>query len=230
MNILITTKAFKILLNVLLSCRCPISNEVEEKIIEYYKTGYLSDTLDYNELLKIAEQEDKETVFHRLKEFCLYSVDDLSKKYIISENDVLRHFSTGFHWRTIKDNLSSGYQKLTDIPSWFLSHMLMPIKLIGEGEIIFGKYERNNKEIYHRSIFIPKDLSLDFNDSYYCIHFGCVISEITQQQYDMIFRQLGEIEHFEDLMGRVREIDFKDFQSYGNYSEMCKKRYLKYFN
>ncbi len=228
MNIEIQKDAFKILLNVLLSCRCPISEDVEKRLIKYFKKHESLNAYNYNEIMNIANKGKGETVFHRLKEFCLYSVNDFSSELTISLEDVLRHFSSGFHWRLVEKGLSSGYKNLTFLPSWFIGHMLMPVKLEKENKKMIAKYAYSKSIIRFKNIFIPKEIKI-LSDKFYCIHFGFVISQISEEQSKMLFNELEIIDNFRIYRENLSEIDFSHYQRYGDYFNICKTRYSKYF-
>jgi hypothetical protein len=102
MGMRIKTSALRKLLNIILSCRCPMKKDVEEKVISFYLSQKNKKSVDYRRIIQIADQTKKETVFHRLKKFCQYSKNDLNKEIIITEEDVFRHFCSTFHWRVIE--------------------------------------------------------------------------------------------------------------------------------
>lgn len=77
----------------------------ESELIDYFKTNSSNDIINYSEALKIVEEDRDESVFLSLKEFCVYSINDLNKEYIITEEDVLRHFSSAFHWHLLENGL-----------------------------------------------------------------------------------------------------------------------------
>ena len=228
MDISINQKAYYILLKVLLSCRCPVSDNTEKKLINYYKKNSEKRHISYDTIINLADQEEDETVFHRLKEFVICSVNDLSKGYEITVEDVLRHFSSIYHWKVVINGLQNSYKKVIHIPSWFISHMLLPIDI----QTNKGQYQisctLNNLTINLNNLFIPSDLSISSN-KYYCAHFASVISDISRAQYKLLQQQANEIPQFELFYKGIEIIDYLNFQRYGNYSLFCNNRYKKYF-
>jgi len=228
MSLTINSKAYFILLKVLLSCRCPVSDKTEKKLIRYYKSNYRKRSLDYDTIINIANKEEDETVFHRLKEFCICSANDLRRGYEITIEDVLRHFSSSYHWKVIENPLHSSYKKVIHIPSWFVSHLLLPIKIRNNKDRSEISFSNDNHTIQLKNLFIPSNLSISAK-KYYCVHFASVISDISSAQFEMLRQQLNEITLFNLFCKDVKEIDYLKFQRYGNYFVFCKQRYGAYF-
>lgn len=219
--------AFKYLLNVLLSCRCPVSEDTEAKLVNYFKSTAGKDVVDYEPVISIANEEG-ETVFHRLREFCTYSIDHFSFDPIISVNDVLRHFCTAYHWHVVEEALAKSYRSINNIPSWFISHMLLPVKLnTHQGEII-GTFIDSLGSLTLRNLFLPLDLQTK-EGSLFCVHFASVIGEISSSQFELVGNHLAEILDFQKLRNQVSDINFHNFQRFGDYKSFCRERYEKYF-
>lgn len=228
MKMFINNVAYKNLLKVLLSCRCPLSENVESDLVNYYINNSSTNNLDYSEIMEITKAEGKETVFDRLKEFILYSVDDFSRTYVISVEDVIRHFCSGFHWRRTAQLLSASYINLTDLPSWFVGHMLTPVRIVQESGSPLARYSYSGGSMLFKNIFIPSDVIVNSKKDY-CIHFAFVISDITENQASIISHELDLIDNFKTYREYLSEIDYSEFQRYGNYFEICKGRYKKHF-
>ena len=158
MRFRIQRKAFKTLLNVLLSCRCPVSERIEHTLISYYKDTEGESEIDYDTVVTIADLEGGATVFHRLREFCTYSIDDFSSQQVISENDIFRHFCTVFHWHGVEESLSQSYKNLIDIPSWFVSHMLLPVELTSHNGNLQAICTGPGKDLVLKNLFLPHDI------------------------------------------------------------------------
>jgi hypothetical protein len=223
----IETEAAKSLLGVLLSCQCPIKKEAEKEIVQYYLSHKHDSTFDFQKMIEIAGPADGNTVFHRLRDFCLYSKNNLDK-ITITEEDVYRHFCSAFHWKIVEDALVSSYKDISDIRAWFVGHMLLPVRLKGKRDSVLAEYSTSDAKIRLLSVFIPPDIKVKDN-GLYSIHFASVISEITAEHYRMINQQLEAIRRFIEFRNDVKEIDYSDFQKLKNYREFCENRYLKYF-
>jgi hypothetical protein len=223
----IETEAAKSLLNVLLSCRCPIKEEAEEKIVHYYSSHKSEQCFDFQRIVEIASESDDDTVFHRLRDFCLYSKDDLDE-ILITKEDVYRHFCSTFHWKVIEDALVSSYKDIRSIPAWFVGHMLLPVRLREKNKMIYAEYAAAGLEIRLLNIFTPNDIKFESN-GLYSMHFASVISTITPAQFRTINQQLESIKRFVGFRRDIREIDYSDFQRFGDYRKLCETRYSKYF-
>jgi len=223
----IETEAAKSLLKVLLSCRCPIKEEVEEKIVHYYLSQKNQPSFDFRKIIEIADESDSDTVFHRLRDFCLYSKNNLDE-IVITKEDVYRHFCSAFHWKVVEDALVSSYKDIKDIPSWFVGHMLLPVKLKERNKSICAEYSTSDLKVQLLNIFTPSDIKFKSN-GLYSMHFASVISEINPAQFGMINQQLESIERFIEFRNDVKEIDYSDFQKFGDYRKFCETRYHKYF-
>lgn len=223
----IETGAAKSLLRVLLSCQCPIKDEEEKKIVEYYRSQKNQMTFDFQSIVDIASESGENTVFHRLRDFCLYSKNNLDK-ITITEEDVYRHFCSAFHWKVVEEALGSSYKDLRDIRSWFVGHMLLPVKLKEENRLIYAEYSTPGNKICLSNIFIPSDIKFK-SDGLYSMHFASVISIVTPAQFKMINQQLESIKRFVEFRRDIDEIDYSDFQKFGDYGKLCETRYSRYF-
>ncbi len=227
MNLKIERHAARVLLNVLFSCRCPIKENVEQKIVDYCISNKKEQTFDFQRMITIAEESDSDTVFHRLRDFCLYSRNDLNEVIITSE-DVYRHFCSTFHWKVIEDGLISSYKNIKCIPTWFVGHMLLPVNLEKQSRAVRAEYYFSDRKIIFENIFVPSDIAIR-EEGIYTIHFASIISEISPAISKMIGQQLESTSRFVDFRKDVKEIDYADFQRFGNYKEFCRERYTKYF-
>ena len=226
MRLTINKEAYRVVLNVLLSCRCPVTAEIEENLTKLYKNN-LSGTFDYDEIIKIVNDFSDNTVFHRLKEFYLFTVDDFSNCEI-KKNDTLRHFCTSYHWMVVENALPMSYKNILTIPSHFVGHMLLPVKTKNIYNSNSASYNYLDKKILLKNLFIPHDI--DLNLSEYCaVHFASIICSLNERQYTMINNQLIEIPDFVSFANDIKEIDYKKWQKHGNYMDFCKERYSKYF-
>jgi hypothetical protein len=227
LNLKIESKAAQVLLNVLLSCRCPINEDVEKKIVDYYKSKKKEQVFDFQKMITIAEESDSDTVFHRLRDFCLYSKNDLNDVNITLE-DVYRHFCSIFHWKVVEDALTYSYKDIKNIPTWFVGHMLLPVTIKEQNKALCADYSFSGLKILMRNIFVPDGIKIREN-GIYTIHFASVISEINPAISKMINQQLESINRFVEFRNDIVEINYANFQRFGDYGKFCRERYLKYF-
>jgi len=228
MQIHIKADAMRILLYTLLSCRCPISGSIEEEIVTYYISHKNDKYIDYRDVLEIADKMKCETPFHRLKEFIIYNINEPGQELFIATEDVLRHFATMFHWRMVERKLSTSYKMIIQVPSWFVSHMLLPVVIKKEDGQYMAEYTHKNRIISLRNIFIPNDIQVEQNTRY-AIHLGFVVAPLDRFSFKMVSHHLEEIPLFCLFREDFDFIDFAKFQRFGDYRELCRARYKKYF-
>ncbi|MGD6805365.1 MAG: hypothetical protein ACQCN4_00175 [Candidatus Bathyarchaeia archaeon] len=227
----IETDAAAVLLKVLLSCQCAISNEAENEIAHYITSQMDKPSIDFKRIIDIAGGPDADTVFRRLRDCCFYSRSSLDE-VVITKDDVYRHFCSAYHWKIAEDALQlipqNANNPISNIPSWFIGHMLLPVKLIGEKDSIKAEYAGLGFRIQILNIFVPSDIEIQ-KGAIYAIHFASVISDINFAQYIIISQLLESVYRFVEFRKEVKVIDYADFQKYGNYSNLCKSRYGKYY-
>ncbi|MCD4783337.1 MAG: hypothetical protein K8T10_05820 [Candidatus Eremiobacteraeota bacterium] len=229
MQISIETRAMRIFINTLLSCRCPVSQEVEKEIVDLYLSGRDMPYIDFTRVLEIAGKMNNETPFHRLKEFMVYNINDMGQELFITLDDIYRHFCTKFHWRIVEKTLFLGYKNIIDIPSWFVGHMLLPVVIKREKGKYMAEYTFGNRIINLKSIFVPEDMNIEQNMQY-AIHFASVVTPLGKHDFKMISLHLEEINLFRLFRENLESIDYSDFQRFGDFRKVCENRYSKYFN
>jgi hypothetical protein len=120
------------------------------------------------------------------------------------------------------------YEDIKDIPSWFVGHMLLPVRLKKENRSFTAEYSFFNKKIIFKNVFVPPDIPFE-TDGLYCIHFASIIAKINNEQFQNLKQHLEEIDLFKRYREEVIVIDYSEFQRFGNYQKTCRDRYLKYF-
>lgn len=231
MNLEIETDAAITLLKVLLSCQCPISKKTEEEIAQYILPQRNKPSIDYKKIIEIAGGPKKDTVFKRLRDCCFYSKNNLDE-VVITKKDIYKHFCSAYHWKINEETFLSTPERantpITNAPSWFIGHMLLPVKLTQEKGSTNAEYAGSGFKIHLFNVFTPPDIKIQTNRSY-AIHFASVISEINIAQSRIISQQLDTIDKFTDFRRDVKAIDYSDFQKFGDYRRLCESRYSKYF-
>ena len=228
----IEADAAVILLRVLLSCRCSISKKAEEEIAHYILSQRSEPSIDFERIIDLAGGPTFDTVFRRLRDCCFYSKNNLDE-VVITEEDVYRHFCSAYHWKITEESLTNipenANTPIINVPSWFVGHMLLPVRLMDEKGSVKAEYSGLGFKISIVHVFIPSDMEIRADDIY-SIHFASVISEITSAQARMISQQLNSIYQFLGFRQETKIIDYANFQKFGNYRGICENRYLKYFN
>ncbi len=227
MDLKIEREAAKVLLNVLLSCKDPIREDLEKKLIDYFLSKKNERIFDFQKMVTIAEESGSDTGFHRLRDFCLYSKNDLDE-VIITREDVYRHFCSTYHWKVVEDSLVSSYKSIINIPTWFVGHMLLPVKLKKRNKATYAEYSFSNLTIDMQNVFVPPEFKVQ-ESGIYAIHFASIVSEINPAVSRMMNQQLESVNRFIEFRKDIGEIDYTKFQRFGDYSKFCQERYLKYF-
>ncbi len=228
----IETDAAVILLKVLLSCQCSITKKAEEEIAHYILSQRDKPSLNFKSIIDMAGGPNLDTVFRRLRDCCFYSKDNLAE-VVITKEDVYRHFCSAYHWKITEDALLTIPERanvpITNIPSWSIGHMLLPVKLSKENGSVKAEYSGSGFRISILNVFFPSDMEIH-QDIAYSLHFASVISEINFTHTRMISQQLDSIDQFVKFRKETEMIDYGDFQRFGNYRNLCEARYCKYFN
>lgn len=223
--------AATILLKVLLSCQCPITEKAEKEITDYIKTQRNKPTIDFSKFIESTGGSNSDTVFQRLRDCCYYYRNNLTE-VLITKEDVYRHFCSAYHWKIAEDSLHAIPQKantpVTDLNSWFIGHMLLPVKLLEENGSVRAEYSGTGFRISLTNIFVPSDVKVR-SGAFYSMHFASAISEISNAESGLINQQLESIDQFIEFRKKVKAIDYSSFQRFGNYKKICENRYNKYF-
>ena len=229
MNIQIRKNALDLLFRVILSCKCPLKEIEEESIFNLFRKLKSGETLDYNELLGIFK-ENTETVIHRLVDFSIWFASTDSKPLIIEREHVLRHFASSYHWNyVVGESMPNAYKKVISISSWFISHMLLPVKInIGSDESVTGTYRFNNSEIKLKNLFLPPEFDFD-ETKIYCSHFASVLTHLSLYENLIVQMLIDANKLFIEFRQEINEIDYHRFERFGNYNSVCVNRHKKYY-
>lgn len=225
MDIMIEKKGLQTLLNMLLSCKCPVTGETEKALFEQYHRVKTQDLIDFSEMLRVTDINPQPTPLHLVAEFCSYSQDN-PQKFTITHNDIIRYSCTGqhfYHFLTAVDPLV-----VKDTANFMLAHMLVPATLRGNGEDIEAVYNVRDHQVRFLNILLPPDIPRQ-DDAVYGVHLGTALTLLDDDQMLMVNRHLDNIRGFSLIAKEVQAIDYRDFQRYGNYQEQVRQRILKNF-
>ncbi len=226
MKIQIEKRGLETILNTLLSCKCPVEEQVELAIFKAYHQVKNQELIDYGIFLEIADRNPQRTPLHLLADFCSHSKDDLGA-FIITHNDTIRYSCTGYHFNNFKDNINPFVVK--DNASFLVGHMIIPARLKTEDGIINGYYSGDDNAIVFYNMLVPPDL--EYNEvAVYGIHLATAVTILTTEQERMVSQHLANIPGFNQLLANVTEVNYCDFQFFGNYREQVQVRIDKNFN
>lgn len=184
------------------------------------------DIVDFSALLSIAEEETEYTPFHMLLEFASYGQNDLSE-FTITHNDVIRLFCTKYHFDFVSKNLIDP-MIVSDTASFLVNHMMMPMTVSEKDGVLQGEYTVDGHTIRVFPLITPPCMEIDSN-TVYGVHMGSVLTELTEAQIKMIGAQLALSDEFTFLTKHVTEVDFTNYQHFGNFNQKIAERHQKIF-
>lgn len=225
MPILIEADAYKAILYGTLSCKCPVTEETERKLFEDYFRRSGEPIIDFAPVKAIADMNPARTPVHNLFEIASCGRDDPTD-FTITEGDALRALGSSFHFKNLVGNLD--HMVVRDVPSFLVSHMLVPARLSRAGEMIQAEYVNFGREITFDNIFFPPDMEWKEN-RFYAVHMGTVVCALSPLQVDGLQAHLDLIPEFEFLCSKVTSVDFRDFQYYGDYYRQVEERFRRHF-
>jgi hypothetical protein len=229
MRISIRREAFELTFRMLLSCQCPLTDEQERALFDRLVALKSDDTIDCTELLSIFKPDENNAI-RRLVHFSVWMAPAGSKEIVIEREYALRHFASSYHWdHVVAPNLPTAYKKVLSIPTWFISHMLLPVALerAGNGELS-GIYRSADGEISLKHLFIAPELA-DLNASIWGVHFASVITPLSSDEAALV-HMLGDTNPLlAEFRREISTIDYLDFERYGDYRAICIDRHASYW-
>jgi hypothetical protein len=150
----------------LLSCKCPVSEETERALFQEYHKVKHQELIDFSALLKVADRNPQRTPLHLVADFCSYSKDSLGE-FTITHNDILRYSCTGQHFQNFLRAINPMIVKETS--SFMLGHMLVPATLHKENEAISATYQTGERAIRFLNVLLPPEIPWQ-EDGVYGVH------------------------------------------------------------
>jgi hypothetical protein len=229
MHIQIYRDALDLVFRTLLSCECPVTESEERNIFQLLTSSRRGDAIDYERVLKVFKP-DQDTVFRRLHDFAIWSAPADSQVYIITRDHVIRHFSSTFHWnQVVAQGMSGAYKKVLHIPSWFLGHMLLPVRITRvEGEVMSAAYEYEGGRVILHNLF-SSSVDRPKCDETWAAHFAGLLALLTPEECRVVHLMTEMNSLLVRFRHDVKEIDYTNYERHGNYLNLCKTRCAKYF-
>jgi len=229
MKVIIDRPALDLTFRTLLSCKCPATDKEERGVFDLLSRMREGDTLDYGRVLRVFKQ-NPDNVFRRLHDFALWMAPAAAAQFIITRDHVIRHFASSFHWhQVVADGMTSAYEKVLFVPSWFMGHMLLPARVTRvHGEAVAAVYEYEDGSIQLTNLFAPNAYEPKVGEKW-AVHFAALLDRISAEEDDLV-RMLTEtnpllVQFRKDVQG----VDYKSFERHGDYLAICKKRYATYY-
>ena len=225
MTIRMETEAFRALFYGTLSCRCPVTGGTEKKLFAELITWPEGGEGEFAPVQAIIDDNPARTPFHNLLEIASYGQEDPAD-FIIRVGDALRALGSKFHF----NNLVSGLDPLVvkEVPAFIVSHMLVPVRLYRKGDRIEAVFTFEERDIFFAPVFLPPDMTLS-DDMDYALHMGTVICALDTKRARHLAGHLALIPDFDFFCRQVERVDFTDFQYYGDYLELVRKRFARHF-
>jgi hypothetical protein len=229
MRISIRQEAFDLTFRMLLSCQCPLTDEQERTLFDRLVALKPGDTINCTELLSIFNPNEN-TPIQRLVHFSVWMAPAGSREIVIEREHVLRHFAASYHWdHVVGPNLPTSYRRVVSIPTWFISHMLLPVALerVGNGEVN-GIYRFGDGEIRLKNLFIAPELA-DVNAGAWGVHFASVITPLSSDEAALV-QMLGDTNPLlAEFRREISTIDYSNFERFGDYRAICIERHACYW-
>lgn len=229
MRVLIRQEALELTFRMLLSCQCPLTDEQEWALFDRVVVLKPGATLDCRELLAIFKPHEN-TPLHRLASFSVWMAPAGSREIVIEREHVLRHFASSYHWdHVVAPNLPAAYKKVVSIPTWFLSHVLLPVALErGGGGELNGIYCFDGGEIRLQNLFLAPEFA-DLDASVWGVHFASAITPLSSEEAVLV-RMLGDANPLLiEFRREISTIDYSNFERYGDYRAICAERHACYW-
>ena len=223
MSIQIHRSALKTILYGTLSCRCSIATETERALCAALlrSEGEDDEQLELQPYMDIADRDPVRTPLHFFVDFCSYAHEN-PDTFVVTHDDALRYFGCRYHF----DRMLPGVDPIAipDPAAHLVGHMLLPVTIVDGEQGVCRFRDGDRHEITLRNVFIPPEAPFSV-PQHYGFHFGMLLTPLTPRQVTMVERHLGRIPEFGTLVARVREIDYADYQSFGNHHDRIASRY-----
>ncbi len=222
MDMYIEKQALETLLYGILSCQCPVTEEVERGLFqtlrEFAGQGRGS-LLPLAPFLDVAERNPVRTPLHQFLTFCQEQGWDAGKEPV-THYDAIRYFCSRFHFQAILATIDP--LRISDPEGHLLGHMLLPVKLESDGARAVATVSGN--EILLKNIFRPSEIEVPAG-AWAGAHLGMIITVLNQGQADLVQELLAAIEEIPAFAQRVQAIDYAAYQTFGDHGGTIRMRY-----
>ena len=217
----IESEALRTFLYGILSCKCPVTPETEQRLFDAFRASENQSHADYDAVVSIADTNPERTPIHNLFDFCAWARDDPSS-FTITANDVLRYLASSFHYRMVTAG-SPGVE--TENPGLLLSHILIPVSVRTAPAGFSAVYETGDTEVRFSPVVVPEPLEMTYE--HYALHMGVVLCGLSEEQTRMITAHQALITDFQAVAGRVETVDFTGFPPFGDHSAQVLARFRR---
>ncbi len=224
MNIHIEKRALATLLYGILSCQCPVTEDVERTLFKEFdkQAGARgAEGWSLEPFLKIADCNPVRTPLHLFLEFCRFARND-PFDFPITHDDVIRYFCSGFHLRAVLAGIDP--LRVPFPPGHIVGHMLLPVRLReGASSAVFSLGSHKVRLV---NLFTPPGMVE--NKGWYGVHLGMTITPLSQAQVRMAQAHLGLLPEFEGQVAKAKVVDYSAYQTFGDHRAQIAARYARH--
>ncbi len=230
MQLQINRDALELAFKTLLTCGCPVTEKEERELFNILYETPKKQAIDYQRVLDVFPPK-AETAFHRLADFTIWQASPDSSTIVITKDITLRHFSSSYHWNHVVVNvLDNAYKNVRSVPLWFLAHMLLPVKILSvSDENASAVYQFKGGEIIIENLFCPPPYEAE-PGQLWTVHFAALLCQLDDQELKTVSLMTDANRMLVQFRQEVQQIDYKNFERYGDYMTFCKQRYQKYYS
>ena len=221
MTTAIESKALRTFLYGILSCKCPVTPETEQRLFDAFRASENQSHADYDALVSIADTNPEPTPIHNLFDFCAWARDDPSS-FTITANDVLRYLASSFHYRMVTTG-SPGVE--TENPALLFSHILVPVSVQAAPDGFSAVYENRDTQVRFSPVVVPE--TLEMTHEHHALHMGVVLCGLSEEQTRMTMAHQVLIKDFQAVAERVEAVDFTRFPPFGDHLAQVLARFRR---
>ncbi len=220
----IEKEAIETLLYGILSCHCPVTEEVERGLFQTFRefAGQARGSLlPLAPFLDMAERNPVRTPLHNFLAFCGEQGWEAGKEPV-THNHAIRYFCSRFHFQAILATIDP--LRISDPEGHLLGHMLLPVQIKPDGLRAVATVSGN--EILLENIFCPAEIVVPAG-AWAGAHLGMILTVLDQGQATMVQELLGSIEEIPGFARRAQGIDYADYQTFGDHGAAIRVRYQR---
>ena len=230
MKLTIETKALELTFRMLLTCGCPVTQAEEKALFTLLTSSEGQAAISYRKVLDIFPA-GAVTPFHRIRDFYVWQAPVQAPAHTISRDLIIRFFASSFHWeQAVARGLEEGYHQVRSVAAWFISHMLLPAKVVrvSHSQVTLS-YDYPEGAVLLKNLFLPKYDPVPALDEIWAVHFAGLLGRLSLEECETARLMLEENPALTSLRREVKEIDYLDFERKGDYAAFCRARYEKYY-
>jgi hypothetical protein len=222
MSIVIERQALQTMLLGVLSCQCPVDESVERALFRLFRADSAEEAVDMAPYMAVADKNPVRTPLHLFLEYCRYGHDD-PHDFRIANQDAIRYFCSLFHYKFVLAGLDP--VSAPDPAAHLVGHMLLPVRL--DGAASAGSTRIGPHTVRLRNLFVPPEVEHGA-DGWLGVHFGVAVTTLDEASAKIARDHLGLIEPFETLAGRSPEIDYANYQTFGDHRTRAAMRWERH--